>query len=208
MQHLQEVDGKKTYTLKPGSDHAQLSEELWRFFTDIYGGGPEVVIKSPIVPQVQPPAEPSQPFTRRLSRKYSESDKEEYCSKSTSEMNIRDSIHGELQKNQSLQNINRRFKVPRATADSDEDVSYRHAFQYKRHEPNGNYDSDEDMDVSPAHVNTMRMENGVDSDHDANDNPVYVRKATDTELPNLDSISLKNKPKAGKVRKLKRRTVK
>ncbi|XP_072948402.1 ubiquitin carboxyl-terminal hydrolase 20 isoform X2 [Epargyreus clarus] len=183
----QEIDGKKTYTLKPGSDHAQLSEELWRFFTDIYGGGPEVVLKSP-VPPAQPP-EPSQPFTR-LSRKYSESDKEEYCSKSTSEMNIR-AVHGELQKNQSLQNINRRH---RATAESDEDVSYRR-FQYKRHEPNGNYDSDEDM------------RNGIDSDHDANDNPVH-RKLTDTELPNLDSISLKNKPKAGKVRKIKRRTVK
>lgn len=166
---------------------------------------------------------------RRLSRKYSESDKEEYCTKSTSEMNIRDSLHGELQKNQSLQNINRRYKV-KSAAESDEDVTYRRtSFQYKRPEPNGNYQDsdDDDMDVSPPHnsvyVNTVRMENGVDSsDHDANDNPVLHKKAdrhTDTELPNLDSISLKSKPeglllrkklleKSSKVRKIKRRTVK
>lgn len=188
---LQEVDGVKTFVLKPGSDHAQLSEELWRFFTNIYGGGPEVRLKSP-PHEVLPP--------KRLSRKYSESDKEDYCTKSTSEMNIRDTIQSELQKNQSLQNINRRYK--HSKAESDEEVTYRH-FQYKKHEPNGNYDTDEDMDVSQ----TTKMENGIDTDHDANDNPVK-HKTTDTELPNLDSISLKNKPKTGKVRKMKRRTVK
>lgn len=133
-------------------------------------------------------------------------------------MNIRDTVQGELQKNQSLQNINRRYKV-KTTADSDEDVTYRRtSFQYKRHEPNGNYQDsdDEDMDVSPpVYVNTVRMENGVDSsDHDANDNPLYptaikkTDKLTDTDLPNLDSITLKSKPKSGKVRKMKRRTVK
>uniref|UniRef100_S4P545 Uncharacterized protein n=6 Tax=Pararge aegeria TaxID=116150 RepID=S4P545_9NEOP len=127
-------------------------------------------------------------------------------------MNIRDTIPGSLQKNQSLQNIDRRFRTTKA--DSDEEITYRH-FQYKRHEPNGNYDSDEDMDISPtqSYTNTVRMENGIDSsDHDANDNHVYVKEKivhTDTELPNLDRISLKNKPsKVGKVRKIKRRTVK
>ncbi|XP_052740855.1 ubiquitin carboxyl-terminal hydrolase 20 isoform X2 [Bicyclus anynana] len=204
----QEIDGQRNYMLKPGSDHAQLSEELWRFFIDIYGGGPEVRLKSPAASPV-----PTQPaFTNtRLSGKYSESDREDYCNKSTSEMNIRDSIPGSLQKNQSLQNIDRRFKPTKA--DSDEEITYRH-FQYKRHEPNGNYDSDEEMDISPSqsYTNTVRMENGIDSsDHDANDNHLYIRDRshTDTELPNLDSISLKNKPsKGGKVRKIKRRTVK
>ncbi|XP_026750439.2 ubiquitin carboxyl-terminal hydrolase 33 isoform X1 [Galleria mellonella] len=212
----QEIDGITTYILKQGSDHAQLSEELWRFFTDIYGGGPEVKLKCPTttIQSIANDRDPKLFENRRLSRKYSESDKEEYCVKSTSEMNIRDTIHGELQKNQSLQNINRRYKVNRTMADSDEDVNYRHTFQYKRHEPNGNYqDSDEDMDSSPPQYgNTVRMENGVDSsDHDANDNPVYNSKwqnEKDTDLPNLDSISLKSKPKAGKVRKMKRRTVK
>lgn len=206
-----------TLSIKPGSDHAQLSEELWRFFTSIYGGGPEVRLKSPLTHQPIL-ADNNKPFdARRLSRKYSESDKEEYCTKSTSEMNIRDSVHGELQKNQSLQNINRRFHA-RTTADSDEDVTYRRtSFQYRRHEPNGNYQDsdDDDMDASPprAYANTVRMENGVDSsDHDANDNPVFpftAEKLPDSELPNLDSISLKSKPsKSGKVRKMKRRTVK
>ncbi|XP_068624897.1 ubiquitin carboxyl-terminal hydrolase 20 isoform X2 [Battus philenor] len=221
----QEIDGTTTYSLKPGSDHAQLSEELWRFFTGIYGGGPEVRLRSPTVHQGQEQYSETQEhrdqreyrdqtFTRRLSRKYSESDREEYCTKSTSEMNIRDSVHGELQKNQSLQNINRRRNRVRSTADSDEDVSYR-TFQYKRHEPNGNYDSDGEMDTQHTYVNTIRMENGIDSsDHDANDNQIYNTKkatdrTTDTELPNLDSISLKNKPtKSGKVRRMKRRTVK
>lgn len=190
---MQEIDGIKTCVLKPGSDHAQLSEELWRFFTDIYGGGPEVRLKPP----------PHEAVPRRLSRKYSESDKEEYCTKSTSEMNIRDTIQTELQKNQSLQNINRRYKTSKA--ESDEEITYRH-FQYKKHEPNGNYDSDEEMDVSQSYA---KMENGIDSsDHDANDNPITRHRHTDTELPNLDSISLKNKPKSNKVRKMKRRTVK
>ncbi|KAI5638408.1 ubiquitin carboxyl-terminal hydrolase domain-containing protein [Phthorimaea operculella] len=211
----QEIDGVTQYVLKPGSDHAQLSEELWRFFTEIYGGGPEVRLKSP---HQQPNTIDREPLfdNRRLSRKYSESDKEDYCTKSNSEMNIRETIQGELQKNQSLQNINRRYKTSRSAADSDEEVTYRHTFHYKR-EPNGNYDTDEDMDVSPAqsYVNTVRMENGIDSsDHDANDNPVYRKNSeriTDSELPNLDSISLKSNPsKTGKVRKVKgeRRTVK
>ncbi|KAJ0171492.1 hypothetical protein K1T71_013042 [Dendrolimus kikuchii] len=206
---LQEIDGTTTYTLKQGSDHAQLSEELWRFFTDIYGGGPEVKLKSP---NTQTVAQADTSFdTRKTFRKYSESDREDYCTKSTSEMNLRASVQGELQKNQSLQNINRRYKTSRNSAESDEDVTYR-TFQYKKHEPNGNYqDSDEDMENPNNHVNTMRIENGVDSsDHDTNDNPIYKRtdRLTDSELPNLDSISLRNKPKAGKVRKIKRRTVK
>ncbi|XP_026332657.1 ubiquitin carboxyl-terminal hydrolase 33 isoform X4 [Hyposmocoma kahamanoa] len=210
----QDIDGTAQYVLKPGSDHAQLSEELWRFFTDIYGGGPEVKLRSPQQTQttVTVLADRDHSVDRRLSRKYSESDKEEYCTKSTSEMNIRDTFHGELQKNQSLQNIN--YKISRPAADSDEEVNYRHTFQYKR-EPNGNYqNSDEDMDTSPPHsyVNTVRMENGVDSsEHDANDNPVQGKQSdrlTDSELPNLDSISLKTKNKTGKVRKMKRRTVK
>ncbi|XP_037296928.1 ubiquitin carboxyl-terminal hydrolase 20 isoform X2 [Manduca sexta] len=211
----QDVDGTTIYTLKHGSDHAQLSEELWRFFTGTYGGGPEVRLKGTAPPAAAPAPATTLPThdysldTRRLSRKYSESDKEEYCTKSTSEMNIRDSVHGELQKNQSLQNINRRYKVSRMTSDSDEDVNYR--FQYKKHEPNGNYQDSDDDSPPHSYVNTIRMENGVDSsDHDANDNPVYQKRSdkSDSDMPNLDGMSLKNKSKGGKVRKLKRRTVK
>lgn len=33
--------------LKMGSDYAQLSEELWSFFHRVYGGGPEVILRSP-----------------------------------------------------------------------------------------------------------------------------------------------------------------
>lgn len=177
-------------------------------------------LKSPTaVITVQANPEKEKSFERRNSRKYSESDKEDYCTKSNSEMNIRDTVQGELQKNQSLQNISRRYKVKNA-ADSDEDVAYRRtSFQYKQHEPNGNYQDsdDDDMDISPSvYVNTVRMENGVDSsDHDANDNPLYptaskkTDKVTDSDLPNLDSISLKPKPsKSGKVRKMKKRTMK
>ncbi|XP_045505352.1 ubiquitin carboxyl-terminal hydrolase 20 [Colias croceus] len=182
--HQQEIDGTIKCTLKPGSDHAQLSEELWRFFIDIYGGGPEVRLKSPLE------SLPDNERTRKLSRKYSESDREEYCTKSNSEMNIRDSVHSELQKNQSLQNISRRYRV---RTDSDDEVNYRHSFLYKKHEPNGNYDSDEDMAL-----NTIRLENGIDSsDHDAHD----IVCKTDSELP-------ANKKRPGKVRKNKRRTVK
>lgn len=159
-----------------------------------------------------PPAALDPPFEQRLTRKYSESDKEDYCSKSNSETNIRDTFQAELQKNQSLQNL-RQTRLTR-TADSDEDVNYKRV-PYKRYEPNGNYpDSDEDMDVTPAqnYVNTVKLENGVDSsDHDANDNPVYYKKEkqTEVELPNLDSISLKSKPsKTGKMRRTKKRTVK
>ncbi|CAC5395601.1 USP20_33 [Mytilus coruscus] len=32
-------------TLKVNSDHGQLSEEMWKFLFNIYGGGPELVIK-------------------------------------------------------------------------------------------------------------------------------------------------------------------
>ncbi|KAG7300924.1 hypothetical protein JYU34_015273 [Plutella xylostella] len=203
----QETDGVTTFVLKQGSDHAQLSEELWRFFTEIYGGGPEVRLSGP-PPAPADPAPAPRPLAHRPIRKQSESDKEEYCAKSTSETNINDMA----QKNKSLQNIfNRRG---RKQTESDDDVSYRQV-QYKRHEPNGNYqDSDEEMDVSPPqnHTNTIRMENGVDSsDHDANDNPVHHNKksnSNDVELPNLDSISLKAKPKSGKYRRSKRRTVK
>ncbi|XP_067006537.1 ubiquitin carboxyl-terminal hydrolase 20 [Anabrus simplex] len=34
-------------TVKMGSDYAQLSEDLWCFFHRIYGGGPEVILRSP-----------------------------------------------------------------------------------------------------------------------------------------------------------------
>jgi hypothetical protein len=202
---LQEIDGNTTYTLKQGSDHAQLSEELWRFFTDIYGGGPEVRLKSPATTSAVLERPPD---ARRLSSKYSESDREDYCTKSTSDTNIRDRLLVELQKNQSLQNINRRYA---RTTDSDDEVPYTHF--YKKHEPNGNYqDSDEYMDASPpqSYVNVVRMENGIDSsDHDANDNPCpKPDRVTDADLPNLESISLKSKPKTGKVRKPRRRTVK
>ncbi|XP_063542442.1 ubiquitin carboxyl-terminal hydrolase 20 [Cydia strobilella] len=189
----QEIDGVTTHVLKHGSDHAQLSEELWRFFTDIYGGGPAVPLRTP------PPhhAPHDQAPQRTASRTYSESDKEDYCTKSTSETNIRESVVGELQKNQSLQNL-RHSKVARI--DSDEDFR-----RYKRLEQNGNYDSDEEMEE-----NYSVKENGVadSSDHDANDNPVYFDKP-EVELPNLDSISLKSKPREyRKVRKIRKRTVK
>lgn len=192
--------------MKPGSDHAQLSEELWRFFTGIYGGGPEVRLRSPVTHDRdhrerdhRDHREKDHTFTRRLSRKYSESDREEYCTKSTSEMNIRDSIHNELQKNQSLQNINRRHRV--RSTESDEDVRYKS--YAKRHETNGNCDSDEEMDTQP-YGNTIRMENGIDSsENDANDNPVYTNKLTDNDF----NIDIKNR-KSGKVRKSRRRTVK
>lgn len=192
-------------------------------------------LKSPNMQPIQPSV---QNENTRFTQKCSESDREEYCTKSNSEVNLRDSIHGELQKNQSLQNIHRRVKTSRVTADSDEDVNYR--FTYKRHEPNGNYqDSDEDGDSPPraphatyashtthgAHSpqvprpshrphsshtsHTIRMENGFDSsDHDTNDNPLNHNKS-DTDLHNLESVSLKNKPsKGGKGRKIKRKTVK
>ncbi|XP_013149304.1 PREDICTED: ubiquitin carboxyl-terminal hydrolase 20 [Papilio polytes] len=201
--HNTEIDGITTYSLKPGSDHAQLSEELWRFFTGIYGGGPEVRLRSPVTHdrdhRERDHREKDHTFTRRLSRKYSESDREEYCTKSTSEMNIRDSIHNELQKNQSLQNINRRHRV--RSTESDEDVRYKS--YTKRHETNGNCDSDEEMDTQP-YGNTIRMENGIDSsENDANDNPVYTNKLTDNDF----NIDIKNR-KSGKVRKSRRRTVK
>lgn len=32
--------------VRPGSDYAQISEELWQFFHQIYGGGPEVKLRS------------------------------------------------------------------------------------------------------------------------------------------------------------------
>ncbi|GAB0087832.1 Ubiquitin carboxyl-terminal hydrolase [Sergentomyia squamirostris] len=31
--------------VKPGSDYAQISEKLWRFFHGIYGGGPEILLR-------------------------------------------------------------------------------------------------------------------------------------------------------------------
>ncbi|CAK1543435.1 unnamed protein product [Leptosia nina] len=176
----QELEGTTKYTLKPGSDHAQLSEELWRFFVDIYGGGPEIRLKSPV------PSPPETERARRLSRKYSESDREEYCTKSNSEMNIRDTLHNELQKNQSLQNINRRYKI---LHDSDEEISQ--SF-YKRHQING-FDSDEDMG--------NHLENGLDS----SDNNLYK---TDSELPSVGTTSLKNKARGGKMRRHRRRIVK
>lgn len=91
-------------------------------------------------------------------------------------------------------------------------MNYRHSFQYKAHEPeppretykahepNGNYqDSDEDMDASPprSYVNTIRMENGIDSsDHDANDNPV--------QTPGENS-SMTSKPQKTVKRKMKKK---
>lgn len=32
--------------IKPGSDYAQISEEIWQFFHQIYGGGPEVKLRT------------------------------------------------------------------------------------------------------------------------------------------------------------------
>ncbi|CAG9124933.1 unnamed protein product [Plutella xylostella] len=62
----QETDGVTTFVLKQGSDHAQLSEELWRFFTDIYGGGPEVRLSGPAPPRLTPPrAPPTHPPTNQ-----------------------------------------------------------------------------------------------------------------------------------------------
>ncbi|KAL4716417.1 hypothetical protein ACJJTC_015845 [Scirpophaga incertulas] len=196
----QETDGVTTYVLKQGADHAQISDDLWRFFTDIYGGGPELILRAP-VDELSP--------EERTTRNHSDSDREEYCIKSTSNTNIRDTEHNELPKNQSLPNIDRRYQHKKT--ESDEDVEYAHVS--KRHEPNGNYQDSEEEDVSPqqSYVNVVRMENGLDSsDRDANDNP-YLKKSekSSEDLPNMERISLKNKQtKRVKVRKTKRRTVK
>lgn len=187
---MQEIDGIKLYSLKPESDYAQLSEELWRFFTSIYGGGPEIKLRSAIYPQSYTP-EPVHYNEAQHLRKYSESDKEDYP-KSTSDTNINESVYREIVKNQSLQNIRR------------QDESGDEYQSFKKHEQNGNC---HEMEVEEK---VARLENGFDSsDHDANDN--LVKKVNsdpqpEVELPNLDSISLKKSK--GKVRKVKRRTVK
>lgn len=48
-------------SVKPGSDYSQISEELWHFFHQIYGGGPAVKLRTgfkqqqPVAPQHQMP---------------------------------------------------------------------------------------------------------------------------------------------------------
>ncbi|MCL4119684.1 UNVERIFIED_CONTAM: hypothetical protein GTU68_039546 [Idotea baltica] len=49
--------------LKPGSDYAPISREMWQFFFDTYGGGPELFVRYRS-PQAPPP---QQPPTRRES---------------------------------------------------------------------------------------------------------------------------------------------
>ncbi|XP_059484880.1 ubiquitin carboxyl-terminal hydrolase 33 [Neocloeon triangulifer] len=44
-------------TIRPGSDYAQLSAELWKFFHTLYGGGPELVLRQ----QSSSPTTPSPP---------------------------------------------------------------------------------------------------------------------------------------------------
>ncbi|XP_037947694.1 ubiquitin carboxyl-terminal hydrolase 20 isoform X2 [Teleopsis dalmanni] len=39
--------------VRPGSDYAQISEPLWRFLHSIYGGGPEIILKSSPVEQTK-----------------------------------------------------------------------------------------------------------------------------------------------------------
>ena len=36
--------------LRTNSDHGQLSEEMWQFLYDIYGGGPELISKQQLPP--------------------------------------------------------------------------------------------------------------------------------------------------------------
>ncbi|XP_041980873.1 ubiquitin carboxyl-terminal hydrolase 20 isoform X2 [Aricia agestis] len=186
----QEVDGVVTYAVKAGSDHAQLSEELWRFFTGVYGGGPELRLRAPAPPPAPAPAPPPPPAPRP----HYDSDREDYRTKSISETNLRDSVHGEM-RNHSLQNV-RRYK--KKSAESDENISYRH-FQYEKHEPNGNYHSDDE----PA----GRLDNGVDGSDPDEDVPGR-RDPAPPPAPPADAASHKTKPKPGKVRKAKRRTVK
>ncbi|GBP47034.1 Ubiquitin carboxyl-terminal hydrolase 20 [Eumeta japonica] len=170
----QEQESGTMYALKPGSDHAQLSEELWRFFTGIYGGGPEVLLRR--APAVHTP--------RYSHSRTSDSDREDHV-RSASETNLRPSTEN-LQKNQTLQNVFNKYN------DKEEE-------RYNTREQNGNYQDSEEEDIK---------ENGIDSsDHDANDNIVYRVRSADVELQNADGVSLKNK-KLGRVRKMKRRTVK
>ena len=37
-------------SIRPSSDYGQLSDEMWGFLYEIYGGGPEVIIKFPKKP--------------------------------------------------------------------------------------------------------------------------------------------------------------
>ena len=43
-------------SIRHNSDYGQLSESMWRFLHDIYGGGPQLALKQP-----QPPPQPQQP---------------------------------------------------------------------------------------------------------------------------------------------------
>lgn len=176
------------YTLKQSSDYTQIGEELWRFFIDTYGGGPELILKSPPVTY--------ETYNART-RKYSDSDREDYCTKATSETNIKETVQSDLQKNQSLQNIRKHV--------INNDYSNTNNVELNSNrETNGNYDTDEDVEMT-----AVKLENGFDSsDHDTNDN-IVSQKISDSELPNVDGTSLKMKtPKTGRVRKFKRRTVK
>ena len=40
-----QTDGTVTRGVKPGSDYAQINSTLWKFFFNIYGGGPEIILR-------------------------------------------------------------------------------------------------------------------------------------------------------------------
>ena len=39
-------------SIRHNSDYGQLSEQMWRFLLDIYGGGPELALKTAPIPAV------------------------------------------------------------------------------------------------------------------------------------------------------------
>lgn len=60
-----EVDNSRIAVTKGGvtviklsSDYGQLSEQMWRFLIDIYGGGPELILKQSPPPPAAPVAPP------------------------------------------------------------------------------------------------------------------------------------------------------
>lgn len=54
-------------SVKPGSDYAQITLSLWRFFYNIYGGGPEIILRGTAPPLPPPPEEiKAQPLKRDM----------------------------------------------------------------------------------------------------------------------------------------------
>lgn len=64
----QTSDTQPIRNVRPGSDYAQIDENLWRFFNGIYGGGPEIVLRGS--PQGQ----------EKMARRQKEQEKEQFLS--------------------------------------------------------------------------------------------------------------------------------